>query len=139
MKSNNLLHADLTEKIIGAAMTVCNSLCPGLGEKLCENALVLELIEQGHLVEQQQDYPVYCKDRFIGNLIPDIIVDRKVIVDAKAVDSFCENHIKQVFGYLAITNIEVGLLLNFNFARLQWKRVVRSEQKFSATNSGPLI
>lgn len=72
-KDVELLHADLTQRIIGAAMAVSTALCPGLGERLYENALVLELIEQGLHVLQQQEFPVHYKGKFIGKLIPDLI------------------------------------------------------------------
>jgi GxxExxY protein len=51
-------HEELTKDIIGAAMAVLNELKPGLDEGLYENALVIELAERGHTVEQQRDYPV---------------------------------------------------------------------------------
>ena len=61
----------------------------------------------------------------MGRLIPDLIVDGLVIVDAKVVTAFTDDHLAQMMGYLAITNLQLGLLLNFKYARLQWKRVVR--------------
>ena len=67
---------------------------------------------------------MYYKDRFIGKLIPDLIVNELVVVDKKVVEHFSETHLAQVLGYLAITKLQLGLLLNFKFARLQWKRVV---------------
>ncbi len=59
-------------------------------------------------------------------MIPDILVDEKVIVDPKVVEAFTDNHIAQMLGYLAISELELALLLNFKFAKLSWKRVVRS-------------
>jgi GxxExxY protein len=55
-----LIHQQLSESIIGAAMTVLNTLRPGLDEKLYENALVIELTKRGHRVEQQRQFPVHC-------------------------------------------------------------------------------
>jgi len=81
-------HEELTHQIIGAAMAVLNELKPGLDEKLYENALVLELQAQGHTVEQQREYPVYYRGQFIGKLVPDLIVDGKVIADPKVVSAF---------------------------------------------------
>jgi len=117
----------LTGQIIGAAMTVLNELKPGLDEKLYENALVIELTSQGHTVEQQRNYPVHYRGHFIGKLVPDLIVDGKVIVDPKVVVAFNETHIAQMLGYLNITGLEVALLLNFKESKLAWKRVVRGQ------------
>jgi GxxExxY protein len=113
----------LTEIIIGAAMNVLNKLKPGLDEKICERALVIELAKQGLVCEQQKQHPVHYDEHLIGTLIPDLIVNDTVIVDPKVVNSFNDNHIAQMLGYLNITGLKTALLLNFKNARLQIKRV----------------
>jgi len=118
-------HEELTRDIIGAGMAVLNELRPGLDEKLYENAMVIELVARGYRVEQQREYPVHYRAHFIGKLIPDLIVDGRVIVDPKVVTAFNDTHIAQMLGYLNITGLEVALLLNFREAKLNWKRVVR--------------
>jgi GxxExxY protein len=127
MGDSELIHRELSHDIIGAAMFVLNELKPGLDEKLYENALVRELRDRGHDVEQQKIFPVYFKGEAIGSLIPDMIIDNKVIADPKVVTCFTESHTAKMTGYLAITELHLALLLNFKFARLDWKRVVRSE------------
>ncbi len=118
-------HEEITKDILGAAMAVLNGLKPGLDEKLYENALVIELVARGHAVEQQREFPVYYQGHFIGKLVPDLIVDGKVIADPKVVSAFNDTHIAQMLGYLNITGLEVALLLNFKEATLTWKRVVK--------------
>jgi GxxExxY protein len=120
-------HEELTRDIIGAAMAGLNELKPGLDEKLYENALVIELVARGHTVEQQREYPVHYRGQFIGKLVPDLIVDGKVIADPKVVTAFNDTHLAQMLGYLNITGLEVALLLNFKEAKLGWKRVVRGD------------
>ena len=120
-----LVHEELSKQVIGAAMEVLNSLKPGLDERLYENALVIELRERGLQIEQQRSFPVDYKGTNIGTLIPDLIVDGKVIVDAKVVTAFNDSHIAQMTGYLAITGLRLAILLNFKSARLEWKRVVK--------------
>ena len=122
---SNLIHKELSESIIGGAMTVLNTLHPGLDEKLYENALVIELRKRGHLVQQQTQFPVYYDGHLIGTLIPDLIVDQLVIVDPKVVTAFNDTHMAQMLGYLNITDLALALLLNFKNAKLDWKRVVR--------------
>jgi GxxExxY protein len=122
-------HEELTKEIIGAAMAILNALKPGLDEKLYENALVIELVARGHTVEQQKEFPVYYRGHYIGKLVPDLIVDGKVIADPKVVTAFNESHIAQMVGYLNITGLEVALLLNFKEAKLAWKRVVTGEKE----------
>ena|ERR1043166_2262664 len=126
-----LIHEELSGKIIGAAMDVLNKMKPGLDEKLYERALFIELRARGHTVESQKDFPVFYENELIGNLVPDLIVDGKVIVDPKVVAAFNEAHIAQMAGYLTITGLELALLLNFKGARLEWKRVVLEEKRQS--------
>lgn len=117
-------HEKVTSNIIGAAMTVLNELKPGLDEKLYENALVIELRDRGCEVDQQSQFPVHYKGQPIGRLIPDLIVDGSVVVDTKVVAAFTQDHTAQMLGYLAITGLEVALLLSFKKATLKWQRVV---------------
>ena len=67
-----LIHHALSESIIGSAMKVLNTLRPGLDEKLYENALVIELQNRGHRVEQQRHFPVHYDGQLIGSLIPEM-------------------------------------------------------------------
>ncbi len=122
---HNLIHKELSGDIIGAAMDVLNELRPGLDEKLYENALVIELQQRGHTVEQQKRFSVHYKEHLVGTLVPDMVVDGLVVADTKVATAFNDNHIAQMLGYLAITGLKLALLLNFKHAKLQWKRVVR--------------
>jgi GxxExxY protein len=123
--NHDLIHKDLSESIIGAAMTVLNALKPGLDEKLYERALVIELRKRGHKVDQQREFPVFYDGQHIGTLIPDLIVDDLVIADPKVVTAFHDTHMAQMIGYLNITGLKLALLLNFRNAKLEWKRVIR--------------
>jgi len=120
-----MLHETVTEAIIGAAMTVLNTLKPGLDEKLYERALAIELAKRGHKVEQQRPFPVRYDGVEIGTLIPDMIIDSVAIADPKVVTEFNETHVAQMLGYLNITGLRVALLLNFKHSDLRWKRIVR--------------
>ena len=127
-----MLHAETTQSIIGAAMTVLNELKPGLDEKLYERALIIELTALGHTVEQQRKFHVHYRGQLIGLLVPDLIIDGKVIADPKVVTAFNESHVAQMLGYLQVTGLEVALLLNFREARLRWKRVIREKKDLTA-------
>src|SRR2546427_10464447 len=125
-------HEEIAKAIIGAAIAVLNELKPGLDEKLYENALLIELLARGHTMEQQREFPVHYRGHFIGKLVPDLIVDGKVITDPKVVTAFNDTHIAQMLGYLNITGLEVALLLNFKEAALGWKRVVTGKNENEA-------
>ena len=119
-------HELLTRSIIGAAIEVLNELRPGLDERLYERALAVELRSRGHRLDQQREFAVHFRGIHVGTLVPDLIVDGRVIVDPKVVTAFTDSHLAQMIGYLRITGLEVALLLNFKEARLGWKRVVAS-------------
>ncbi len=120
-----IVHEELSRAIIGAGMEVLNQLKPGLDEKLYERALTIELGHRSYLVSRQRAYPVHYRGDLIGNLVPDLIVNDLVIVDAKVTAAFTDAHVAQMVGYLNITGLELALLLNFKSASLTWKRVVR--------------
>ncbi len=128
VKLPRMLHAETTQDIIGAAMMVLNELKPGLDEKLYENALLIELRARGHIVDQQHEFPVYYRGYLVGKLVPDLIIDEKVIADTKVVTAFNDTHTAKILGYLNITGLEVALLLNFKDARLNWKRVINDRK-----------
>ena len=81
--TKEMIHEELSGAIIGAAMEVLNELKPGLDEKLYERAIVIELRRRGRLIEAQRSFPVFYRTELIGELIPDLIVDKKVIVEQK--------------------------------------------------------
>jgi GxxExxY protein len=123
MNSENV---DLSQIVIGAAMKVLNTLRPGLDEKLYERALVIELRKQGIRCEQQKAHAVHYEGELIGTLIPDLIVEDRLIVDPKVVTDFNESHVAQMIGYLNITGLNTALLLNFKHAKIGIKRVSKS-------------
>ena len=116
-------NADLTKIVIGAAMNVLNKLKPGQDEKLYERALIIELAKHNVRCEQQRQYDVFYDGQLIGTLIPDLIIDGRLIVDPKVVSEFNDSHVAQMLGYLNITGLKTALLLNFKYANLGIKRV----------------
>lgn len=103
----------LTEKIIRAFYKVYNVLGYGFLEKVCENAMMIELQKQGVAVVAQKNTVVYYDDKEIGNYFADLLAERCVIVELKAMKTICEEHEAQLLNYLRATRIEVGILLNF--------------------------
>jgi len=120
-----VLYPELSYSIIGSAIKVLNALKPGLNEKAYENALVIELKKRGHHVEQQRRFDVFYEGQLVDTLIPDLLVDNLVVVDPKVVTSFNETHVAQMMGYLAITGLSLAILLNFKYATLQHKRIIK--------------
>ena len=103
----------LTEEIIGCAYRVHNELGAGFLEKVYENALCIELVETGLQVEQQVPVRVSYRGRLVGDFCADLLVDRKVIVELKAVRDIAREHEVQLVNYLNATGVDIGLLVNF--------------------------
>ena len=120
-----LAYQELTGKVIAAAIAVHQELRPGLDEKLYERALCIEFAERGIFFEQQPRYEVTYKGHFLGHLIPDLVIERTLIVDAKCVESFLPVHDAQMIGYLNITGLDIALLLNFKTWPLGKRRILR--------------
>lgn len=110
---NDYKHIDLTEKIIGCAYKVYNELGAGFIEKVYENALMIELKNEGLATQQQYPVKVYYKGTLIGDYVADIVVEEKVIVELKAVSQLTKAQEVQLVNYLKATRLEVGLLINF--------------------------
>ena len=111
---------ELSFKIIGAAISIHRSLGPGLLESAYETALVYDLIEMGFHINQQVAMPFYYKDvkQSIGYRA-DILVNNKVIVEIKSIESLAPIHYAQTLTYLRVSNLKLGLLINFNCLTLK--------------------
>ncbi len=126
MKSEkNYKYSDLTEQIIKEAYHIFNSLGSGFMEKVYENALAIRLKKANLNIETQFPIKIYFENELIGEYIADIVVERKVIIELKAVKKLNSIHEVQLVNYLKATNMEVGLLLNFG-EKLEIKRRVNS-------------
>ena len=107
-------HEDVTDKIIKALYKVYNTLGYGFLEKVYLNALAFSLIEMGMLVEKQKQIKVYYFGRMIGEYYADLVVNDLIILELKAHEFLLVEHENQLINYLKATDIEIGLLLNFD-------------------------
>ena len=122
-----LKHHHITEKIIGAAYKVHNTLGSGFLEKVYQNSLAIELKSLDFIVDVEKPIKVYYNGEVVGNYIADITVDDKVILEIKAIKELADIHEVQLVNYLKATGIEVGLLINFGTS-VQVKRRVMDKQ-----------
>ncbi len=125
LNRKDVLYPELSHSVMGAAMKVLNTLKPGLNEKAYENAMVIELTKRGHAIEQQRRFDVFYEGQWVDTLVPDLLVDGLIVVDPKVVSEFNDTHIAQMMGYLAITGFRLALLINFKYADVRGRRVVR--------------
>jgi GxxExxY protein len=122
---SEIVHADITEAILGAAFEVHNTLGPGFLESIYEEALARELGLRGMAFQRQVSVPILYKNETVGTHVIDLIVDDQVIVELKAITELADIHKAVVLSYLAATKRKVALLINFGQPSLTFKRIVR--------------
>ena len=121
----------LTEKIIGCAMQVHRVLGPGFLESIYEKALAHELSKIGLNVVCQHPIQVTYDGIVVGDFFADMVIENRIIVENKAVSALVKAHEVQLVHYLTATGIEIGLLINFGAASLEFKRKHRTFRKSS--------
>jgi GxxExxY protein len=120
---------EISKIILDCAFKVHNKLGPGLLESVYEAALAYELEKEGLSIVTQKGIPVvYDTIKLELGFKADIIVENKVIIEIKSVESLAAVHFKQLLSYLRLTDLKLGLLLNFNESLLKngLKRVVNN-------------
>jgi len=115
---------DLTYKINGAVFEVSRVLGAGFLEKVYENALMVELKKRGLNAHNQVPIKVKYKGKEVGEYFADIVVENRVLLELKAVESIDKVHEAQILNYLKATGFSVGLLVNFKHPKAQIKRFV---------------
>jgi len=119
-----LLHADLTYALRGIGFRVHNALGPGHKEEDYETATAWALRDDGMSFLQQPVYRVAYKEWQIGEYRPDFVIgNNAVLVDLKATSTIEALHKAQVLSYLRVTNADLGLLMNFGGAAMQFERL----------------
>jgi GxxExxY protein len=116
-----------TYKIIGIAMEIHRELGKGFSEIVYKDAYEYEFKQNGIFYEREKEYAVNYK----GTILPhkfyaDFVVFDKIILEVKSKKGMVEEHYAQVMNYLAISRLEIGLLINFHEKSLEYKRIIMS-------------
>lgn len=119
-----LVHAELSEKVLGCCTRVHRALGPGFLEKIYKEALVIELTKAGHSVERQKLVVITFDGEPIGEHRLDLVVDRVVVLEFKACSAIEDIHLATTRSYLKATGLQLGLVVNFARPTLDIKRVV---------------
>jgi GxxExxY protein len=114
--------------VVGCAIEVLNVRGHGLHEKVYENCLCVEFRLRNISYNQQERHQVLYKGELVGEYIPDLVVQQKLIVDTKTIDRITDHERGQMLNYLRITTLPVGIILNFKHARLEWERLVLTNE-----------
>lgn len=123
--------SEITEKIIGCAMKVHNTLGNGFQEVIYQRALAIEMGKAGIEFAREVEMPIHYDGQEIGTRRTDFLVEGKILVELKALINLEDVHIAQGLNYLEAYNLEIGLLLNFGSKKLEFKRLT-NERKLQA-------
>lgn len=106
---------ELSYRVIGVALELHKSLGPGLLESVYENALAYDLIESGLEIKTQVAMPfIYKEIKMETGYRLDILVENKLIIEVKSIETLAPVHYAQVLTYLKLSGVKLGLLINFN-------------------------
>ena len=107
----------ISGEIVDTAVKIHKELGPGLFESVYEEIMFYELKNKGFKIDRQRAIPVYWENEKMDmGFRSDLIVDNKVLIEIKSIESVANVHLKQILTYLRLTDIKVGLLINFNEA-----------------------
>jgi GxxExxY protein len=125
MSEKQYLHSEITGKIIGCAMEVHRTLGNGFQEVIYQRALAIEMRLHELNFSRELEMELFYKGENIGSRRVDFFVENKVMAEIKAVTQLEDVHLAQTINYLEAYGLEVGLLLNFGWSSLQYKRVMK--------------
>ncbi len=114
---------DLTSTIIKCVYAVSNTLGAGFLEKVYENALMIELQQNGIDVENQKSMSVTYRGQIVGEYYADIVAENTVVLELKACNSLTPEHSAQLINYLKAGSPKQGLLINFGSAKPEFKKL----------------
>ncbi len=114
----------ISERVIACAYSVSRELGPGFLEAVYENALCFELSRDGLHVERQKQLDVMYKGDVVGRYVADIIVEKRLLLELKAVPKLVPAHKAQVINYLKAIGVSVALLVNYGTPKPEIRRVV---------------
>jgi len=122
--NSKLLHADLTDTILGIYYDVYNEVGHGFLESVYNKCMFLALRQAGLSVQREFPVPVYFRGADVGEFKADLVVNDCVLIELKAAQNLDKSHEAQVMNYLRATKLEIALLLNFGNSRPQFRRIV---------------
>lgn len=111
--NNNFIYPELSKKVVDAYYNVCKALPFGMLEEVYQRAMCIELRDKDLNIDEQKPLNVKYKGHDVGFYRPDIIVEDKIILELKAVESLTPLYSAQLINYLTITGKPIGYLLNF--------------------------
>lgn len=119
-----LVYPELSYAIIGILFDVYNKLGYGHKEIVYQRAIAASLKNIGLEFKEQVYAPVIFKNTVVGKNFFDFLIDNKVVLEIKRGNYFCKSHIEQIYQYLVVGNLKLGILIYFSPTKLHFKRIV---------------
>ncbi len=121
---SSILYKELSDTIIGVAMRVHTKLGSGLPEVCYSRSMALEFDSLNIPYSREFKVIISYNDQPVGHLVPDIVVDSKIILEFKRDDAIYPHHISQLYSYLRAAKLRLGYVLNFGYKSLLFKRLI---------------
>ena len=120
-----ILYKEFSYKLIGICMEVHKVLGKGMNEVVYKDAIEYELRLAKIAYTREKSFKIMYKGISLSRTyVPDFLIDNTIIVEAKAIECLTNSHVKQTLNYLSITELKLGLLVNFGEDSLKYRRVV---------------
>jgi GxxExxY protein len=122
--NREILHKDLSYKIVGLAMQIHSELGFGFLEKVYENSMMVLFRRENIMAKQQAPISVSFEGEIVGDYYADILIEDKIILELKAIEKITDAHKAQVLNYLKATGLKLAIIINFGKQRLEYERIV---------------
>ena len=129
-----LLYAEITEKIIGCAMTVHRKMGSGYSELIYSRCLAIEFDKAPLAFVKEMELPIYYDEIVVGKRRVDFLVEEKIVVELKAISDLTDKELNQSLNYLENHRKKIGFLINFGTKSLQFKRLI-NQKRLAAQNN----
>ena len=127
-QDKKLPHFELTGNILNCCFEVMKELGPGFLENVYKNALLIAMRQKGLQVEVERSFEVVFRGNVMGRYRADLVVEQTVIMELKCCENLGKEHQAQLFNYLKVSQLPIGLLVNFRRGKLEWKRLQSNQE-----------
>jgi len=129
VRRSDLVEPELSYSIIGCAYDVYNELGYGHSEKYYQRAFSILFENRNIRFKEQVYYPLTFRDKIIGKIFLDFLIEEKIIVELKKDEKFTKSHIDQVLNYLKISNLRLAILINVTKNGIVYRRIVNVNEE----------
>ena len=123
-KEEKPIYSESSYSIVGILFDVYNNIGPGHKEKYYQRAVAIALKTVGLSFKEQVCSPVIFKNNKVGDYYLDFLVEDKIVLEIKSGEKFLKQNISQVYSYLKVRNLKLGILANFTKEGLKFKRIL---------------